>query len=247
MESFDAVYVINLESRTDRMEKVTDQLHFLQIPFERFNAVHMDTVEGLFKNLVHLNPLTSLSNSGYLACLLSHLSVYKTALDHGHKKILVLEDDLFIHKDVKEKVGKFMTLVPNDWDMIYFGYLPLTDDLQNWTHNHFEFIPNTSEMVFRGKGLWCTHAYAIREAFMKETIEHYNTTLIKDWLEIDRHFVLQQQKNFENINRKINFYGCSPSLFGQCASTSDLTNGFYTLPNEIKFINTYLTPRSEFL
>ena len=237
---FDKIFVINVEERSDRLERVSDILHFLEIPFERYSAIHKDSVEGIFKKFIKQYPESSITRSGYIACLLSHLAVYKIALDQGYKKILILEDDVLVHKNVKKLMETFFKDVPNDWDMINFGYLPLSDDLQTWSHKNFTHIECSSGMVFRSRGLWCCHAYAIKSEFMKETLDFYNTSDLRNWKEIDRHFVELQAQHFEllpNINKR-NFYGCFPSLFGQAASMSDLSPGFYTLDNEKKFINT---------
>lgn len=239
VENFDKIFVINLEERSDRLERVSDVLHFLEIPFERFSAIHKDSVVGLFNTFIKRNPESTITRPGYIACLLSHLTVYKIALDRGYKKILILEDDVLVHKNAKALMQTFFKDVPNDWDMIHFGYLPLSDDLQTWSHNNFNHIKCSSGMLFRSKGLWCCHAYAIKSEFMKETLEFYNTSDLKDWKEIDRHFVELQALNFKLFpNIKRNFYGCFPSLFGQVASMSDLSPGFYSLDNEKKFINT---------
>jgi GR25 family glycosyltransferase involved in LPS biosynthesis len=245
-DQFDCVFVINLEKRNDRMERICDILHLLQIKFERFNAIDKNVVEGLYKNLLSYHNTSTITNAGYLACILSHLSVYKIALDRGYKKIMVLEDDIFVHKNVQNLLKKFLNVVPEDWDMLYFGYLPLSDDLQYWSHNHFHKINSENGMVFRAKGLWCTHSYAIKNEYMNEIIQYYNTSTLDQWLEMDRFFVKEQEKNFFPENTR-NIYGCIPALFGQIASISDLSEGFYTLSNEEKFINSYLTPRHEFL
>jgi len=235
LDIFDKIFVINVEERSDRLERVSDVLHFLEIPFERYSAIHKDSVEGIFNTFIKRNPDSTITRPGYIACLLSHLSVYKIALDRGYKKILILEDDVLVHKDVKALMKTFFEDVPNDWDMIHFGYLPLSDDLQTWSHNNFKHIECLSGMVFRSRGLWCCHAYAIKSDFMKETLDAYNTSDLSDWKEIDRHFVELQAQNFDSFQR--NFYACFPSLFGQVASMSDLSPGFFSLENEKKFIN----------
>lgn len=250
MDTFDCVFVLNLEQRQDRMERVTDILHYLQIPFERFNAIDSEVIAGLHKNLFYRNNETTITRPGYLACVLSHLSIYKTALDRGYKNALILEDDILVHKDAKEHINTFMRNVPANWDMIYFGYLPLSEDLSYWSHDYFSILEGNNN-VFRAKGLWCTHAYAINEKFMKDTIDLYNKSPIEEWLEIDRYFVKQQDMNFNtggnNGNNKKNIYGCIPSLFGQYGTNSDLTPGFFTEENEKKFINAKFSCRQDFL
>jgi len=79
-EFFDKVVVINLDRRTDRMEKLVPQLKELGIKYERFSAVDAKELD--------IDPI--------VAGLKSHLQVIK---DNLGKKILVLEDDAYFVED----------------------------------------------------------------------------------------------------------------------------------------------------
>jgi GR25 family glycosyltransferase involved in LPS biosynthesis len=99
---FDKVVVINLDKRTDRLEKITKQLDDLGITFERFSAI-----DGTGKN-----PM--------LANRDSHLQVWR---DNLGKKVLVLEDDAYFVEDFQERFDQVIQTLPENWDVFYLGAL----------------------------------------------------------------------------------------------------------------------------
>jgi GR25 family glycosyltransferase involved in LPS biosynthesis len=119
-EYFDKVVVINLDRRTDRMEKLVPQLERLGIEYERHSAV--DGKE------LGIDPIS--------AGTMSHVQVLKKYQD---KKILVLEDDAQFVDDFNEKFEEVMQTLPNNWDIFYLGALlpkdtgKVTPVNQHWT------------------------------------------------------------------------------------------------------------------
>jgi GR25 family glycosyltransferase involved in LPS biosynthesis len=101
-EYFDKVVVINLDKRTDRLEKITKQLDDLGITFERFSAI-----DGAGKN-----PM--------LANRDSHLQVWRENLG---KKVLVLEDDAYFVEGFQERFDEVIQTLPEEWDVFYLGAL----------------------------------------------------------------------------------------------------------------------------
>ena len=99
---FDKVVVVNLDKRTDRLEKITKQLDDLGITFERFSAI-----DGTGKN-----PM--------LANRDSHLQVWRENLG---KKVLVLEDDAYFVEDFQERFDQVIQTLPENWDVFYLGAL----------------------------------------------------------------------------------------------------------------------------
>ena len=103
-EFFDKVVVINLDRRTDRMERIDAQLKELGIEYERFSAV--DGKE------LGINPI--------FAGTMSHVEVLKNNRD---SRILVLEDDAQFVDNFNEKFEEVMQTLPNDSDIFYLGAL----------------------------------------------------------------------------------------------------------------------------
>ena len=99
---FDKVVVINLDKRTDRLEKITKQLDDLGITFERFSAI-----DGTGKNPI-------------IAGRDSHLQVWRENLG---KKVLVLEDDAYFVDNFQERFDQVIQTLPDNWDVFYLGAL----------------------------------------------------------------------------------------------------------------------------
>ena len=101
---FDKVMVINLDRRTDRMEKLVPQLEKLDIQYKRFSAVDAKKLD--------IDPV--------VAGLRSHLQVMKQI---AGQRVLILEDDAQFVEDFNEKFEKVMQTLPEDWDIFYLGAL----------------------------------------------------------------------------------------------------------------------------
>jgi len=101
---FDKVIVINLDRRTDRMDKLVPQLEKLDIQYKRFSAVDAKKLD--------IDPV--------VAGLRSHLQVMKQI---AGQRVLILEDDAQFVEDFNEKFEKVMQTLPEDWDIFYLGAL----------------------------------------------------------------------------------------------------------------------------
>lgn len=146
------VWVINLPSRSERMEFMDKQLTDLKIPYERFEAFDFgtgnDTKAELARARLHPQTkvnftlvaeelakpvmLTMRQSWGTVGCWQSHLQILmKIAYDENMKKLtgpfLVLEDDV----EVASSISKYLSFdylfdkLPAEWDMIYFDHLGL--------------------------------------------------------------------------------------------------------------------------
>jgi len=101
-EFFDRVIVINLDKRTDRLQKISAELNALGISFERLSAV-----DAVIENI---NPIT--------ACMESHIKALNMAKG---QRVLILEDDATFDENFNEKFAAFIKELPQDWDMFYLG------------------------------------------------------------------------------------------------------------------------------
>jgi GR25 family glycosyltransferase involved in LPS biosynthesis len=92
------IYIINLEHRKDRRNKMENQLiqqNFNMQKVEFFNAIKHD--------------------NGTIGCMLSHLEIIKSAKEQGLKNVMILEDDCVFLSYFK------FSRPPKDWQMIFFG------------------------------------------------------------------------------------------------------------------------------
>lgn len=132
---FDKVYVINLDRRKDRWEKVNKNLSDLNIEYERVSGVEARDI-GL---------------RGFEACTMSHIKVFLDAKEKGFKKILIFEDDVIFNNNFYEIFSKTIDLVPSDWDMLYLGA------------NILEKDQALSDTLVKIKSAYAAHAYAVQD------------------------------------------------------------------------------------
>ena len=131
---FDRIVVINLDSRTDRMEFFDKQAKRLGIKYERFPAV--------VANPPSLPPTW--------ACKESHIQVIKQAVKDNVKRLFVFEDDALFVNDFNEKLEELYAKLPEDWDMFYLGA---------WHLQYESYVDGLVKMIES----YSAHAYGINE------------------------------------------------------------------------------------
>lgn len=160
-EYFDHVYLLNLNRRIDRLEKVSKKLKQFNIKFERFNAIDGNDINNFI-------PTTLLKNKFEYACLLSHISILKDAKEKKYKRILVFEDDIMISENFNEHFQKVKGL--DDWEMLYLGaaQYDLPNKNYNWDNIKFKngfYIANITIGAF---------AYGINFNIYDKIINYFN-------------------------------------------------------------------------
>ena len=111
---FDKIYCINLNRRPDRWFNVTKE--FVRVGFdeiERFEATDGETMD-----LTEFGKLKM--TRGHFGIIDTQFRIIKEAKEKGYKNILILEDDVYFSEEIGNLIS-YMDLVPNDWDMLYFG------------------------------------------------------------------------------------------------------------------------------
>ena len=136
---YDEIYLINLERRWDRFEKMRDSFGLLGIDYKWIKAVDgkVDINDQYLKDNgikmmpkfvepFHDRPI----KRGEIGCFLSHFSIWKDVIDKGHDKVIVFEDDIrfepyFIAKlhHLEDEIKK----LDLDWHLIFLGRKILPD------------------------------------------------------------------------------------------------------------------------
>ena len=204
-EYFDKVYVLNLNRRKDRLKTSTKKLEYCEIEFERFAAVDGSVLQNVWETFS--SKKHTLANPNYLACAISHLSIYRDALDNGYSKILIVEDDVSIRKNANEEFNNIIDSLP-DWELLYLGFIPLTDDRTQWTYKEFDVV---SKNIAQSKNFWGLYGYGISSELMQEVLERYNRDFS---MELDRFFVKEIQPRGKS-------YGIIPQIFAAEDGYSD--------------------------
>jgi glycosyl transferase family 25 len=191
-EYFDKIYVLSLKRNVDRRILIKERLDKVGIDFEFFDACDGQVLNHLWKKLDNSNFTTQ----NYVACSISHLSIYNDALSRGFKRVLILEDDVRLHKDIQNLFNIWKDQIPQDYDLLYLGWIPLTDDCSMWNYGVIDdrFITRNT---FHAKNLWGLYAYSPSCNLMEEMLKLYNESFP---MEIDRFLVNEIQKQRKTIS-----------------------------------------------
>lgn len=150
---FDAIYVINLDSRPDRMIDFKNGLRSLKFDQDR---------------IIRFSGIVPLNGAGALGCTLSHLEIVKEAKRLGHKRILVFEDDAIpFEEEIAGLSGVVKDIQSEDWDVYYLGY------------NSHEPLEIHSAHSLKAKDLFSTHAIAYKSTFFDRFIDDFENNRIE--------------------------------------------------------------------
>ena len=138
---FSHIYLLNLDSRTDRLARVSKRLQAQNLSFERFSGI-IPTNAGGFHLL------------GMLGCLLSHLGIIQKAIKEDNGNILIFEDDCVLRDDFREQAEKYLDQLNGiDWDFLFLGAA--------W--HGAKKKEKLSENLYSLDCVYHTHAYAINK------------------------------------------------------------------------------------
>jgi GR25 family glycosyltransferase involved in LPS biosynthesis len=103
MDLFENTLFINLESRTDRLEKVSLEFNKMRIQAERVNAVKM--------------------KNGAVGCTMSHIKCIELAKQRDYEQVFICEDDIcFTNPELlKQQLDKFEKDENIMWDVLVIG------------------------------------------------------------------------------------------------------------------------------
>ena len=131
--NIDKLYYINLDRRTDRKQKMESQINSIDClkTMERYPAIDWKDIN--FENEVLLDKLYTKKSKGYrlgisltpglVALHNTFAEIYKKNLFKNYGNILICEDDVVFVKGFNEKFVESLKHLPDDWDMVHFGYI----------------------------------------------------------------------------------------------------------------------------
>lgn len=134
--SVDGVYVINLDSATDRWRRVVRQLARVGLTPTRVPAVDLrkdaTQAESLlspeareqlayFQRHKMRQRNSDLGSPGTVGCFMSHLKAYQMALDDGCRNALIMEDDFILDPIRFLQLPRYLKRVPLDFDIFNLG------------------------------------------------------------------------------------------------------------------------------
>ena len=182
-------YIINLDKRTDRWEKMKKQVDNLHIPIERFPAIcpqwntnisdYIKKMEFPFlKKTLEGHVSYSLGCSGVFQ---SQLELWKRCIEYN-KPILIFEDDVtFQTNDFFSDLNDILNEINHDFDMIvFFPNIPLERLNQNIIEKKYTY--------YLKQPIFGAYAYYLHPNFAKKTLPFLETMTSPFDIQVKKHY-----------------------------------------------------------
>ena len=194
---FDQVFCINLDKRKDRWTETGTELK----KWDLFNGVNRFI--GIDGSELTYDKTKFRVNSGELGLLKTHIKLLQIAKTKKYKNILILEDDIEFTEEIKN-LEKYMSQVPSDWDILYFG--------GNHNIHEGEKINKINDNVIKCSRTYTTHCIVLRNTIYDKCLN-----LIKGCDKpVDMYY--------SDLQKELNVYSLYPSVALQRVSYSDIQN-----------------------
>jgi GR25 family glycosyltransferase involved in LPS biosynthesis len=145
----DKVYVINLDSRPDRLSDVTEEMNKFGIEFIRFSAVNGSNLPQVETGHINSHRNSGSWNKNALGLVKTTINIIEDAKLNGYESILIFEDDVELEKNVQLIFTRAKNELPDDWEMFHFGIFHKTKPKR------------FSKFLVQVSGGVCCHAYMI--------------------------------------------------------------------------------------
>lgn len=114
------------------------------------------------------------------ACAIAHLETYQKILESQDPFAIICEDDILFPNNWKEIYTQAYSLIPNDADIVYFG----------WGKNFFDPPYSTNKFPYLKYKPICCHCYLVTKKAASKIINEVNKNGIDDaidtWLKDDK-------------------------------------------------------------
>lgn len=179
LDYFDQIYVINLESRQDRLQEMREEFNKIGIDFchskiQIFKAIKPETFEDW-------------PTKGTKGCFLSHLGVLKDAKENAFERILILEDDAsftqYFNILMDETIHQLKdTNTKNPaWGIFYGGYR-VSDDVQKIITETYQLNKSYKSNLFKPEPkheIFCLHFVAVTKPVIAQLVDYLEIMINK--------------------------------------------------------------------
>jgi GR25 family glycosyltransferase involved in LPS biosynthesis len=194
---FNQVFCINLNRRKDRWSETVTELR----KWDLLNDVNRYL--GVDGNKLTYDNKKFRVNPGELGLLKTHIKLLQLAKTKKYKNILILEDDIEFTEEIKN-LDDYMSLVPSDWDILYFG--------GNHNVHEGEKLNKINDKIIKCSRTYTTHCIVFRNTVYDKCLD-----LIKDCNKpVDVYY--------SSLQKELNVYSFYPNIALQRVSYSDIQN-----------------------
>ena len=209
MNEVPRTFCVTLRETPKRKEEAQKYFDEVGLKVEMFSGIHGQTF-GLKTTIPNYSTVPGREyfiTQGAVGCILSHLTLWNVLQHQPEDEFLILEDDVVLVDDFKEKFRKFTSELPPDWDICYVG----------WIHagcpEYAKISPtHITENIVVGAPV-LTHAYMVKKKALSTLIETNQLAwdaldyqMLKRSLPKLKHYALLptliNQRSVTNINLK---------------------------------------------
>ena len=216
---------INLGHRTDRRDRMENELSKVNLSAERIDGMYYDQYAG-DRNIIQ----KMLSKSqGAVGCFFSHVKAMEKALHEG-KSAFIMEDDLVLASDIQKRLDYAQYFLNNhpDWDILWLGGTYHLDpprwhceghnpDLQDCGCDLKKDVEITEDpRIVRTYGIWSTYAYIINHRSLGKILNMIEKNTANSYA-ID-HLFIKLQPNLKT-------YAFVPAMAKQYDNQSNIQKG----------------------
>uniref|UniRef100_A0A915APJ8 Glycosyltransferase 25 family member n=1 Tax=Parascaris univalens TaxID=6257 RepID=A0A915APJ8_PARUN len=142
----DSIYLINLERRQERRQKMSEIFKIMGIDYKLWRATDGNLLENEefaadvvllpgYEDPYYKRPM----KTGEIGCFLSHYRIWRDVIDKSFKRVIVFEDDLRFILNSTNMLTELIedldhTALP--WDLVYLGRKRLESARENWVPGH---------------------------------------------------------------------------------------------------------------
>ncbi len=170
LNRFEQILYINLSHRTDRKERLLEELNKMGVDQSRVTRID-----------AHYDPL-----HGHRGCAISHHKAITHAIECGYQNVLILEDDFVftVDKEAAEAYLDLLSPIPL-WDVLFLGA------------NVIEFEPTQYKDVLHVTNAQTAHSYVVNRHYYKMIQDCFQAAIEKLSRE---HFFFESSENLTAID-----------------------------------------------
>ena len=128
----DKVYCISLKKNQSNWPSILDNIHKNGFPsctiFEGIDgSLYKNKLpqivgvweEYILKNGVQRTNHEQFSSLGAIGCYMSHVTIWKDAIENQYQKVLIFEDDIAFDGNFTEKIIERYNYIPENYDLLF--------------------------------------------------------------------------------------------------------------------------------
>ncbi|MBM3198334.1 MAG: hypothetical protein FJZ58_03660 [Chlamydiae bacterium] len=212
----DCIYVLNLDERQDRWSKVREQFEAQRLTPHRVSAINgwKLPLESRVQLMDGEAPLLREMSGGSIGCLLSHISIYKNAVENEFETVWICEDDVVFQEDAIKipSLLKSLSAIDPDWDIFYTDYSTQGIGIQSPRPGQVpykEISEVVSKDIMRTHGRYNTHSIIFSKKGLRKIYEYFSHRNLWSPIDVDIHYVPDLREYTSTYNIVTSLYDSS--------------------------------------